>query len=395
MKKLYQIDEFFPAEGDQRFSLSAESPLDQVTYNIFSADDFADAAIYDYGERKCLFPETKTPLSSFYARFARWKAQRGADIAAAFGTLQAEYNPLQNYDSTETHTGTETGLKTPTNWKDTTVHSVSQDYKETESQKPTNWTETIEHSVIQDYKETESQKPTNWKETTEHSVSQDYKETESQIPTNWTETIEHSVSQDYKETESQIPTNWEETITHAASQDYKETESQKPTNWKETKKTMGASSDANSSGTENRIIPFNATDFASVSQTIEQHSFDEEVGRTGTYDTEHTQTGTKSETKAQTGTFDVERTQEGTKTEEKTQSGTFDVEKTQTGKRTDETTQSGTFEDKMTYDTVVKKSGNIGVTTSQQMAQSELTLRATQFVRDVIREFFDIVSVYA
>ena len=389
MKKLYQIDEFFPAEGDQRFSLSAESPLDQVTYNIFSADDFADAAIYDYGERKCLFPETKTPLSSFYARFARWKAQRGADIAAAFGTLQAEYNPLQNYDSTETHTGTETGLKTPTNWKDTTVHSVSQDYKETESQKPTNWTETIEHSV----------------------------------------------SQDYKETESQIPTNWEETVTHAVSQDYKETESQKPTNWKETKKTMGASSDANSSGTENRIIPFNATDFASVSQTIEQHSFDEEVGRTGTYDTEHTQTGTKSETKAQTGTFDVERTQEGTKTEEKTQSGTFDVEKTQTGKRTDETTQSGTFdtertqtgtktdertqsgtfdtertqtgtrtdettqsgtfEDKMTYNTVVKKSGNIGVTTSQQMAQSELTLRATQFVRDVIREFFDIVSVYA
>ena len=389
MKKLYQIDEFFPAEGDQRFSLSAESPLDQVTYNIFSADDFADAAIYEYGERKCLFPETDTPLSSFYSRFARWKAQRGADIAAAFGVLKAEYNPLQNYDSTEKHTGTETGLKTPTNWKDTTVHSVSQDYKETESQKPTNWTETIEHSV----------------------------------------------SQDYKETESQIPTNWEETVTHAVSQDYKETESQKPTNWKETKKTMGASSDANSSGTENRIIPFNATDFASVSQTIEQHSFDEEVGRTGTYDTEHTQTGTKSETKAQTGTFDVERTQEGTKTEEKTQSGTFDVEKTQTGKRTDETTQSGTFdtertqtgtktdertqsgtfdtertqtgtrtdettqsgtfEDKMTYDTVVKKSGNIGVTTSQQMAQSELTLRATQFVRDVIREFFDIVSVYA
>ena len=389
MKKLYQIDEFFPAEGDQRFSLSAESPLDQVTYNIFSADDFADAAIYEYGERKCLFPETDTPLSSFYARFARWKAQRGADIAAAFGVLKAEYNPLQNYDSTETHTGTETGLKTPTNWKDTTVHSVSQDYKETESQKPTNWTETIEHSV----------------------------------------------SQDYKETESQIPSNWEETITHAASLDYKETDSQKPTNWKETKKTMGASSDANSSGTENRIIPFNAVDFASVSQTIEQHSFDEEVGRTGTYDTEHTQTGTRTDTKAQTGTFDVERTQEGTKTEEKTQSGTFDVEKTQTGKRTDETTQSGTFdvektqtgtktdertqsgtfdtertqtgtrteettqtgtfEDKMTYNTVVKKSGNIGVTTSQQMAQSELTLRATQFIRDVIKEFFDIVSVYA
>ena len=69
MKKLYQIDEFFPAEGDQRFSLSAESPLDQVTYNIFSADDFADAAIYEYGESERVSYNAKDRASDTGLRY--------------------------------------------------------------------------------------------------------------------------------------------------------------------------------------------------------------------------------------------------------------------------------------------------------------------------------------
>ena len=58
-------------------------------------------------------------------------------------------------------------------------------------------------------------------------------------------------------------------------------------------------------------------------------------------------------------------------------------------------TQEGTLEDKMTYNTVLTRKGNIGVTTSQQMARSEwFDLRRNQFVKEVLREFFDNVSVY-
>ena len=185
MKKFYQIDEFYPATGDERFSLSAESPLDSVTYNIFSADDFTDAAIYDYGERKFLCPETDTPLASFYARFARWKAQRGADIAAAFGALRAEYNPLHNYDSTEHKTGTETGLKTPTNWVQTTERTP--DLNRTETQTPTQWQKTSVDTAS-DYHETTTETPGTGRGFSDTESYTGYRETETQTPTNWTKT---------------------------------------------------------------------------------------------------------------------------------------------------------------------------------------------------------------
>ena len=345
MKKFYQIDEFFPAAGDQRFSLTAESPLDQVEYNVFSADDFADAALYEYGERVCLFPETKTPLALFYSRFARWKAQRGKDIAAAFSVLRTEYNPLQNYDSVETKSGTDTGLKTPANWKQTTEHKVSLDYKEIDTQKPNQWKESLEHKVSQDYKETESQKPNQWKESTEHSVSEDFKKVDSEKPNQWSKT------------------------------------------------TQGLEAE-NESTTLNRVAPFNNSDLLTASGTGVKTKNKQTETQTGSFDHEHTQEGTEKDETTTSGQFDVERTQAGSRFEDKTITGSFANEHTQEGSKSEEVTQTGTFEDKMTYNTTISKSGNIGVTTSQQMAQSEIDLRAKQFVRDVIREFFDLVSVY-
>ena len=261
-----------------------------------------------------------------------------------FKTLEYQYNPIENYDMTETHTGTDTGLKTPTGWIETVEHSVSQDYKVTESQKPNQWKETVEHSVSQDYKETESQKPNQWKETVDHKVSQDYKETDSE----------------------------------------------KPNQWKETKQTDGNEGD-NTDTTTSKIMPFNGSDFADISQSTLDKSFREKTERSGTYDREHTQTGTKTEEKTQSGTFDTERTQAGTKTDETThsgtydtertqtgtktdatiQSGTFDTERTQTGKAIDTTTQAGTFEDKTTYNTTLKRHGNIGVTSAMQLVEQQ------------------------
>ena len=70
-----------------------------------------------------------------------------------YDTMLFEYNPIENYSMTEKHTGTETGLQTPTNWKETETQTPT-DWKETETQTPTDW------------KETETQTPTDWKETT-------------------------------------------------------------------------------------------------------------------------------------------------------------------------------------------------------------------------------------
>ena len=302
----------------------------------------------------------------------------------------AEYNPLENYSMIETHSGSDTKVDTPTNWKETVDHKVSLDYKEVESQKPTNWKETVDHKVSQDYKEVESQKPTNWTETTEHSVSQDYKESDTQVPTNWEKEIEHSVSLDYKEEDTQ-----------------------KPTNWKKTVQTEGTPEVNNNTATVNDVIPFNGTDFAHTtkSTTVEAHKTSEE--QAGTYATEHTQTGTKSDTETQSGTFatehtqtgkkteevtqsgtfDTEHTQTGTKTEERSQSGTYDTERTQTGTRTDETTQSGTFESETTYDTELRRSGNIGVTTSQQMAQSEIELWRWLYFEEVFKDIDNILAL--
>ena len=347
-KKFYQIDEFFPAAGDERFSLTAESPLDQVTYNIFSADDFTDAAIYEYGERKCLFPETETPLATFHSRFARWKAQRGADIAAAFGALKTAYKPLENYSMVEEHTGTDTTVKAPDNYKETTTHSVSNDYKVTDEEKPTNWKETKDFKVSQDYKESDTQKPTNWKETKDFSVSQDYKETDTQVPDEW----------------------------------------------KTTNQTAGVEND-NASATTNQIIPINGNDYANVnkSKTVETRKVEESIS--GTFATEHTQEGTRTEETETSGTFATEHTQTGTKTEEISTSGTYAREHTQTGSSSEEKTITGIIEDETTYDTTLTRAGNIGLTTSQQMLLSELDARKRQFVHDVILEFFNLVSVYA
>ena len=368
MKKLYQIEEFFPAAGDSRFKIDVT--VDEDTLHVVTPDQFKDAALYDYGERSFLCFENDVPLTAFYNRFSAWFSQREYDITKEFEALRTEYKPLENYNSVEEKTGTETGLQTPTNWKETKDFKVSQDYKTTDSQKPNNWKETVDHKVSQDYKETDTQKPTNWKETVDHKVSEGYKETDSE----------------------------------------------KPSNWKETKNTSGTDPvAANTSTSTNSIMPFNGSAFIDASKTTNVNAFNETTERTGTFDHEHTQTGTRTDEKTQSGTFDTEHTQTGTRTEEtehsgtydvehtqtgiktdeRSQTGTFDVEHTQTGTRTEETAKTGIYEDKMTYNTKLTRSGNIGVTTSQQMLLSEIDLRSRNYVRELIKEFFDLVTVYA
>ena len=164
-----------------------------------------------------------------------------------YETMLFEYNPIENYSMTEKHTGTETGLETPTNWK-----------------------------------ETETQTPTSWKETT-----------------------------------------------------------------------TGLKAD-NVAEASNSIYAFNSDTAVPVSESESKVSSKSETERTGTFATETSRTGT------------------------------FETETSRTGTYETETSRTGTYEDKTTYDTTLTRKGNIGVTTSQQMIESERNLWLWNFFQNVV-----------
>ena len=74
LKKLYQIEEFFPAAGDSRFKIDVT--VDEDTLHVVTPDQFKDSALYDYGERSFLCFENDIPLTAFYNRFSAWFSQR-------------------------------------------------------------------------------------------------------------------------------------------------------------------------------------------------------------------------------------------------------------------------------------------------------------------------------
>ena len=212
----------------------------------------------------------------------------------------------------------------------------------------------------------------------------------------------------YKESDLQTPTNWKET-----------TSKLKADNETEAKSSVYAYNSASAVPTGESVVKTNEeTDVERTGTYLTEHeiegsketsvtrsgsfetdkeitgSKETEVSHTGTFETDKERTGTKTVARTETGTLETDTTITGSKTLTDTQTGTFETETVETGTDTTTTTQAGTFEDKMTYNTVLKRSGNIGVTSSQQLIESELVLRSKQFVRDVIREFFDLVTVY-
>ena len=205
-------------------------------------------------------------------------------------------------------------------------------------------------------------------------------DTVTDTPTNW------------KETETQTPTNWTESKTETVGQDgYKETDKQTPTNWKET--TTGLQAD-NQADADNSIYAFNSASAVKVSESQSKVSSKSEVSHTGTYETEHSITGEKITDVTRTGSYETEKETSGTfKTEtektgtyetEKETSGTFETETERTGTYETETERTGTYEKETAYDTELRRSGNIGVTTSQQMITSERELWLWHYFQDVV-----------
>ena len=254
--------------------------------------------------------------------------------AKQYDTMFFEYNPIENYSMVETHSGSDTTTDTPTNWKDT------------QTQTPTNWTQT------------ETQTPTNWKET------------ETQTPTNW------------KETETQTPTNWKETRTESVGEDgYKETETQTPTDWKDT--TVGLKAD-NEADASNKIYAFNSASAVDVSESTSSVSSKSEVTKSGTFTTDKEITGERIFDTEKTGTYETEKETSGTFETETERTGTYQTQTQTTGTYKTENEKTGTYEKETVYDTELTRSGNIGVTTSQQMITSERELWLWHYFQDVV-----------
>lgn len=193
---------------------------------------------------------------------------------------EIQYNPLENYSMEEKHTGNDTKLDTPTNWKDT-----------------------------------ETKTPTDWKETREHKPGQG----------------------GYSETETQTPDEWKRT-----------TESQKADNESDTTTSVYAMNSVDA-------VPSSTTN-----TTLKNKSTDE-----------------------QTGTYETKKEIDGVLIDETSTTGTFKTE----------TEKTGTYESKTTYNSTLKRSGNVGVTTSQQMAQSEIELWKWLYFEDVFKDLDKILTL--
>lgn len=145
-KKLIPIEDFL-TDKDWLAISGTSHFTPNSTFTLADHTAVYNELFNQYGGRAVLVRGEQTGAAVFETLFKDWKARRKDDIASLLDAWQMKYNPIENYDATETKTGTETGVETP------------EDRKKTVTQTPTNW------------KQTETQTPTNWKEV--------------QTPTNW------------------------------------------------------------------------------------------------------------------------------------------------------------------------------------------------------------------
>ena len=208
-------------------------------------------------------------------------------------------------------------------------------------------------------------------------------DTRLETPTNWKETrTEKPGVNGYSETETQTPTNWKETRSETVGQDgYSETETQTPTNWT---KTTEQDRLYNDTDTSSSLYTFNSGSAVPVSESDVTTDSKIEETQSGTFETKREIEGEKLIDIERTGTYETKREIEGEKITDTEQLGTFETKREIEGEKITETGRTGTYEDKTTYNSTLTRSGNIGVTTSQQMIESERNLWLWNFFQDVV-----------
>lgn len=104
MKKFHIIEDFLDVTSDD-FALSGTSPLDGETYTMAASADVLEEIEDSFGER-AIYAHGDDPMQKFTDMWERWLGRRGDQLAAAWQALNSEYEPLQNYNRTETHNAT-------------------------------------------------------------------------------------------------------------------------------------------------------------------------------------------------------------------------------------------------------------------------------------------------
>ena len=117
--------------------------------------------MYNYGERAILVRDTEEALTVFTNLFTDWEKRRGDDIATLVDAYTRVYNPIENYDRYDEHTGADTDTETPdANGRYHEVTQTPTNWKKESTQTPTNWKEEV------------TQTPTNWKTTEKENKQQ-------------------------------------------------------------------------------------------------------------------------------------------------------------------------------------------------------------------------------
>lgn len=333
----------------------------------------------------------------------------GTKWTKLYSLLSMEYNPIENYSMTETETP-------DLHHK----HTVSDDYElKDETSRSVN-IET-ENVATDDFEITDEDKK-KFTITDSDSVSTDYEESES-ISHGKSSTESSGVSDDYKKIEK-ISKNVEITESETASADYEVTESRETgtdttvlTTADTNSQVYGFNSNSpipNTNGFSNGSVhttgsPTSNTDEVVKTQTggLTKTTSADEDDNTETH--EITQIGGESRVVTDSGTDKTTRTQTGEKIHTSSGSDEDNVEtsrRTQTGgtvttqiaeadenKETSLHTQSGFSEDIDSGTRTLTRSGNIGVTTSQQMAQSEIDLWQWNFVESIYKDVDSVLTL--
>ena len=248
-----------------------------------------------------------------------------------YATLSLTYDPISNYDMTEIMSD------------DTTI---------TEYGKTNTRTDNLSHTKTG----TDTQRP-DLTETTTNDIERTHTGTETQRP-DLTETTTNDIERSHSGTETQTPNTTETTTPNVTRQ--------------------------NTTG----IAGLNSGGYENANQTIETTTGNSTVAKTGTdtttYDITDTDGGTvtKETEGTNTTTYNITDTDGGTVTKETTGTNTTQYNTTDSDTGTQTYRDTGT--DTNTRNYTLTRTGNIGVTTSQQMIQSERELWLWDYFYNVV-----------
>ena len=349
-KKFYKLDDianftninnFFKLEASPNTMDSAIAPV----YVLWTEEMFED--VFEQNCEKSIYiHETNDAWGKFKNLYTQWVARNKTFIANEMDALSQKYNPIENYNRYEEHSGEDVNTKAPDEWVQTTTETPD-DYKVTTTQTPTNWVKENNRSY-DNYHETltdtpddwvteKTDTPTNWIKENNRSYD-DYHETATDTPTNW-ETTKTDTPTNWVTEKTDTPNNWRKEVAEEY-EDYKETEIQTPNGWTQETSKLSINNGGN---VNNKVVPFEATEPELVSQTESSANENTATEQKGIFETSKAIEGRKTVTETQDGSYTSSTEQSGTFQTVTEQSGTFEHDKTITGSETITEEQKGTY----------------------------------------------------